>query len=361
MTIASVTAAECVSLTEKALDLGEHELYSVEGLAASLRRAASFRCPATPRAIVEAVLDGLRPLRPDATPTRNDLEDLLDLLVSSGDLVELPPSGDRGSRMLYLGPPAYVELRLGLYRVMGIRPYGAPLIGSAVSGTARLEQHTRTIELNAARTDGELRAAGLHPVSRERWIAEPGRMQPGELVAEMASRLDVAGRAGGGEGLTVLDSANPVGYYRGRWRSLRPEDGGDYVARRPQEYGADIWCYVRVAGGVPVRLADFPVDDPTSPGRDGAWRLQAAIDATRDQAHSFRIDVDESHPTGRVVDLLTPLPTWAQRYLELVGRSIPRRAGALISYSVPTAAVPDLSTFLAAMLWMRADHMEGTE
>ena len=39
-------------------------------------------------------------------------------------LLALPPDPQRDDRLIYLGPPAFVEQRPGQYLLMGIRPFG---------------------------------------------------------------------------------------------------------------------------------------------------------------------------------------------------------------------------------------------
>jgi hypothetical protein len=64
---------------------------------------------------------------------------------------------------------------------------------------------------------------------------------------------------------------------------------------------------------------------------------------------------------GRTVDFFSPLPRWAERYLQLAGMAVPRSKGALFSYRVPEDALPGLSGFLASMLWMHQTTTEGAE
>src|SRR5688572_25729389 len=84
------------------LDPAAADLFSTEGLCASLRRAASFQCPASPRQIVDAVVEALAPLSEGLE--RDTVVEALDALVMSGDLLELHQPGSR-SRLLFLGPP----------------------------------------------------------------------------------------------------------------------------------------------------------------------------------------------------------------------------------------------------------------
>jgi hypothetical protein len=186
-------------------------------------------------------------------------------------------------------------------------------------------------------------------------------MPAGELIRQVRERLSAAGPAGVVEGLTVIAPEEKVTYYHGRWRSLKPADSGMFVARRPQAYGADLWCVVLVASGAPARLLDLPADDPAAPGHDEAWRVQAALDATAGSPPVFR--VGGTSGTGasasRTADFFSPLPRWAERYLQLTGMAVPRAARALFSYRVPEAAMPGLADFLANMLWMRQITTEG--
>jgi hypothetical protein len=363
MKVSIVTAAESSALAVKALELDEEvvDLFSSEGLSASLRRAASFLCPATPRQVVDSVIEAVGPLGDGDFPTRDDLMDQLDLLISTGDLLELRQTDSRSTRLLFLGPPSYVEREAGRYLVLGVRPFGVSLVGSSLGSEVLYEGHTRTMELDPKAAACHFAALGLHQISRDRWVARPAQFAATALVEQYAQRFSGKGQAGNVEGLTILDSSAPVRFYRGRWRTLKPTDAGDFVARRPQAYGADLWCFVRVVGGLPQRLVDFPVEDPTVPGRDEAWRLQAAIDATRNQPQVYRVGAAGSAGSDVMVDFFGPVPSWAERYLELVGLAVQPSRGSLFSYRVPQGAMPALAEFLTDMLWMPAAHLGGTE
>jgi hypothetical protein len=325
---------------------------SPEAVAASLRRAASFLCPTTPRAIVDTVLEVLTPVLP-IPPAREDLMALLDQLISTGDLLELAETTPEGTtRLLYLGPPSFVEKFPGRYLLTGIRPLGAQLVGTDLN--IDYESHLRTVSLDPGDAEAVFHAAGLHKIGVNHWAGLPSSQAPGEHLGDYVQRLDVARASGAVDGLTIIDPAKNPRYYSGRWRPPATGDTGDFVARRPQSYGADIWCVVRLADGTPERLVDLPLDyDSVTPGRDAAWRLQAAIDAVRGTPAVFRarrcLGMD---PVEHVADFFSPMPTWAQRCLELVGMPIDRSAGALFSYRVPDAALMQLTSRLAGTLWM---------
>jgi hypothetical protein len=355
MNLRTLTRASAAELAVLSLGLDEElvDLQSPEALCASLRRAASFLCPATPRGIVDVVLDAVTALDPEEGPTRQDLMDMLDHVIAVGDLVELRQEGYRTTRQLFLGPPSFVEKVPGEYLLLGVRPFAAPLVDAALAAEVRYDDHMRTIVLDAETGPAKLAAAGVHHVPRDLWLRLPRRESAGELVAEVRERLLEAGRVSSSANLSLVDSSTPVRYYRGRWRPPEPSDQGDFVARRQQAYGADRWCVIRMVDGAATALVDLPLGDPTAAGCDEAWRLQAALDAERGGPQVFRLREVAGVVDAQVLDLFAPLPSWMQRAVELIGWSVPRAGGSLFSYRVPSVALPGLVGLLTDMLWMR--------
>lgn len=347
--------ASAVAVATLGLDASIVGLASPEGLSASLRRAASFMCPASPGRVVDAVHGALKPLHGDEL-RRQDVVDLLDQLVASGDLLELRHESGRSTRLLYLAPPSYIERVPGTYLLMGVRPFGAPLIGDELAGAIEYEGHTRIVTMDPAEADTELRSRGLQRIPKARWVSSPSVETPAELIERHRARLDVAAEAGRIDGLVLLDPTSNVRYYRGRWRSPGPADVGDFVARRPQAYGADLWCLVRLQAGEPQRLLEFPLNDPVAPGRDEAWRYQAAVDARHGTAQQFRLRRGASPSADAVIDFFSPLPGFAERYVQFAGLALGKTPGALYSFRLPAGAVEDVTTFLNDMLWMTIEE-----
>jgi hypothetical protein len=301
---------------------------------------------------VDTVLEVLTPVLPDP-PKRDDVMALLDQLISTGDLLELMEMiADRKARLLYLGPPSFVEKSAGHYLLAGIRPFGAPIVSGDFD--VSYEGHTRTVTVVANGAEARLRAAGLHKVTKAQWVGQPTGTTAAEYVEQIRQRLSMAGLAGFVDGLTIIDPAANPKYYRGRWRTPAVSDTGDFVGRRPQAYGADLWCVVRLIDGAPERLLDLPLDYAVTPAHDDAWRLQAAIDAVNRVPLVYRVRPFPNTDTARhIVDFFSPLPTWAERYLELIGTSLDKSHGALFSYGVPDSALPGLSSMLTETLWMK--------
>lgn len=333
------------------LDNSTIDLFSVEGVCASLRRAASFLCPASPRQIVDAVLDALAPLCVDLE--RDEVNAALDTLVSSGDLLELRPSHGR-TRLLFLGPPSYVEKQPGGYLLLGIRPNASPILDEqTVDAEVSYEGHTRTIELDPDTAAEVLAAAGLHRLTREQWTKSPRVEAITAVIERVRSQLTSHRKPGQVSGLTLMDPAAPVRYYKGRWRDPVGSDQGIFVARRPQAYGAPLWCVVELTDGVPQAVLDLPVDSAFAPGWDDARRLQAALDAQRGSPQVFRVRPTEQPGNDFIFDFFGPLPSWAERYLDLTGLPVTKSRGALFSYRIGEAAKSDIAQFLSNSLWMQ--------
>lgn len=329
------------------------DLFSTEALAASLRRAASFLSPTTPGSLIRSVAEVLEGLPGDSTDLPGRLEDILDTLVGYGDLLELPVDTERGiGRRIVLGPPSFVRRASGSCLLIGTRPDGAPLVGEALASAIQYRGHSRFLPASPE-LDQLLAASDLAARSSSEWLKPPRQRTAIEVVTEYQDRLQAAGPSGQIEGARLLDPSAPVTYYRGRWRSPKARDSGTFVARRPQAFGAELWCFAELLDGQFVRLIDFPLFGSPYAAADEAWRLQAAIDALGGQPQQVRWGSGPD-PAVDVLDFFSPLPSWAQRRLDIVGNPLERSRGALFSYGLPgTEAVEELD-FLTAMLWVTA-------
>lgn len=344
------TDLEATAVALLGLDHESTGLLSIEGLCASIRRAASLLCPATPRQLVDAVLEVLRPLSPDLK--RDAVAETLDLVVSIGDLLELR-SAESAVRQLYLAPPSYVTVRPGRHLLIGVRPNASPIDDESLIGASvEYEAHTRFLTLETDNPAASLAGAGLHRMTAEQWARVPREEPASTLIERAAFLLRQHQMPGEIQGLEIIDPTTQVQYYVGRWRELTSSDDGMLVGRRPQAYGAPVWCVLDVAGGIPRAVLDFPVDSSVMPGWDEARHLQAAIDHDRGQPQVFRIRSSGLPDGSRLLDLFAPLPSWAERYITLVGIPMSRSKGALLTYRVPLDAEESLTGLLSKSLWM---------
>ena len=349
------SAVRALGLEETSLDI-----FSLEALAAALRRAASFLCPAAPGQIVRSVSEVLIGLPGWGEETVPELKDTMRALVGYGDLVELR-SGAYGesARQVFLGAPAFVQRASGTCLLIGVRPDGAPLVAGELATMIAHEGHARLIRPAGSVAVAEmLVSADLAEITPGRWLQPPRRLSAAQLVEEHIRRLEAAGPSGDTEGFRLIDPSARVTFYQGRWRQPTRGDDGHFVGRRPQAYGADLWCFADVSAGQVRKLIDFPVGVSVAPAADEAWRLQAALDAAA--GHPQRVRIRCGPDSGVVViDFMSPIPSWAQRRLDIIGTPMLRSPGALFSYGVRREDVAEELEFLASMLWTSvADGLE---
>lgn len=340
---------EALGLDSRSFDPG-----STESLAASVRRAASFLCPTTARRLITAVGEALEGIPGGGADVRIQLEAIIDSMIGYGDLLELPSEGESaGRRHLFLGVPAFVPRKgTNSCLLVGIRPEGAPLIGDDLLDLIEHDGHVRLIGRSTSEAlHDQLSASGLVELRMDHWLQAPRTAEPGEIISFYVTPLSASASTGEVEGMRVIDPDAPVTYYRGRWRTLRESDHGRFVGRRAQAFGADLWCLVDVVAGDVTHLLDLPVQSPLAPGADEAWRLQAALDALGGRPQQVRVR-PRIRDGWTAVDLFSPVPSWMQRRLDLVGMPLERSGGALFSYALPDQEVAEEIAFARDLLWL---------
>lgn len=361
MEVSLVGPEEVAAAAVAALGLAESgaDLLSPEGVSASLRRAASFLAPTTKRALRQAVADALAGLPGWNKDSVGGIGQVLDSLVAYRDLLELPTETER-VRQIFLGPPAFVPRGTGAFFVMGVRPEGRPLLDEDVPLEVTHEGHVRTVSgADAAEVEGLLTSLGFVRLEATQWVTAPRQRPAGEVIAEFDLRLSGALPGGDLGPIPLLDPAAPATFYRGRWRAAKRGDVGHFIIRRSQAFGSNLWCYAAVADGAPTRVLDLPAADLLSPGSDEAWYLQAAMDAVLGHPQRFRVRPG-ARSSSVVLDLFSPLPGWAQRFVDLVGTRLMRSGpGALFSYLIESDDLTVITTFLEASLWMVATEVRA--
>jgi hypothetical protein len=85
--------------------------------------------------------------------------------------------------------------------------------------------------------------------------------------------------------------------------------------------------------------------------RDEAWRLQAAIDAHQGTPQVYRV---RSENERTVIDVFSPLPSWAERQFLVVSEPRPAEEGALRSYWFEGEANSERE-LLEQYLWMEVE------
>ncbi len=332
------------------LDASLHAPQSDEVLASVIRRVAAISCPCSRRSFVRAVVGSLESIiSPDGLQER--VEDMVDVIVAHGDLAEVRESEDEFSRatwLLHAAPPSFVRRRSGAVILLGVAADEIfPLPGQLRRRIVH-RGHVRLLEEDAAgNLPAYLADFGLLDLPAASWQRSPATATAAEVLRLADADLDAAARAGEIAELRVLDWQTPVTFYKARW--VQPKrHSGRFIGRRPQAYGPPLWCYVELESGRPQRLLDLPRDGLTSRGCDEAWRLQAAIDATRGLPQKYRLRETDG---ATVVDFFGPLPRWADRRLTVVGEVVPPKA-CLFSRRVPARELAEELQYLADELWL---------
>ncbi len=330
-------------------------LGSEAAIASSLRRAASFGAPIARQSLIGSVLTATADYVADDDGLRARIGDVLDRLLDHGDLLEVSKSDSGPGRIILLRPPAFVTSSEA-YFLLGVRPDGAPILADEeVTGDLVHQGPIRTIRPIREGVHGVLLDAGLQEVSIEQWVSAPPEISAADLLGHHRARLAESPDAGEIEGIEILDPSSDRGYYRGRFRHPSKDESGRFVSRRPQQFGPSRWCFAEFEDGTTRKVIDLPLMEALGRPTDEAWRLQAAIDLLAGHPQFARV---EDRADGQAsISFFGPLPSWARKRLDLLGRSIEGFRGALFSYRIGHRDLATESEFLSSHLWLQ---IEGT-
>ena len=335
----------------------EGGLGSPEALAAMLRRVAGMYCPASRSALIRATIEPLRDLVVDSAILHQRTSEVLEAAIAHGDLIELPEVtllGEVERILVYAAPPAIVERQSGALFVLGIAGEQESLLPREVESQVEHRAHLRILPASiATNITPHLEDLGYLRFSQDAWLDRPDHIGLDTLIERFDIALQAEPYAHSIEGLRVVSPSKNRNFYRNRWT-----DGscitGRVVGRRPQAYGADIWCYVELVDGKPLRFLDLPSIQSRYRGCDEAWRLLAALDAKRGHAQHLRIRPGE--PGTAILDVFSPLPSWFVRRWNSVGEPVLCTQGALISYRVNNQDITEEVEFARNMMWLNAKY-----
>lgn len=323
---------------------------SPEVLSEQIRCFASLFTPVTPRRLIASVLESVRFLVVDPIPIRQVIEDLVDSLVAHGDIVEaVDPMSAR--RRLYLTSPSFVMRNSGDALLIGIPPDGEALLPTKLRARVKHDGFLRWLESDGVSDVRELLIrAGFVELTRSQWIREPKIRSAADLVQEITELLGRSSAPESSAGFRIIDTNTPVTHYRSRWKELRRETGR-FVARRPQAYGAELWCVIEADNGRVTRLYDLPLPQSVGRGCDDAWWVQAAIDATAGAPQVVRTRGAHSPEDPVTLDFFSPIPRWIQRQLEAVANLVD--GPSLLSFKCSTSDASEELERLQMTLWLK--------
>jgi hypothetical protein len=354
MEIVETNAEGVVKNTRLALGLPDAMTGIVDDvlLAALLRRAAGIHCPCSPSTLASSVLESLQHLTLDQESTSSRTESVLDSLLVGGDLLELNQVTIDDSTVratwVFAAPPAFVVRPSGSVFLTGVVPDHDVFLPRSLAQRVVYQGCVRVI-IPEPNEDliGELREFGLHELAERTWLKSPKPETAENMLNGMMRRLASQPPSGTIEDLQILDPERPVTYYTGRWITPKKQTG-TFMARRPQAYGAPIWCFVALEDGSAVKLLDLPLLGMRWRGCDVAWHLQMAIDRCRKVPQLYR---RQCLNDGIRLDFFSPLPLWAQRRLMVFGVPVPREKS-LMSYHLSAVEAETEESFLGEHLWL---------
>ena len=349
----SVDELQAVKVAELGLDSTALDLTSPEALAASLRRSAGFLCPCPARTLVRSVARSMGAVVPTDEAFEEQLEVMLEAMLSYGDLLEhrelTGDPSDKGMLLIYAAPPSFVLRMGGDAILLGIAPEQANPLPDYLASKVVYTNHVRRIGATSGENlKAQLLDAGMLELTYVLWQKAPRSVASDEHMLQIDRRLDLAPPAGGIPGLILLDYSAPVRYYRGRWVEAKKQTGR-FVARRPQAYGAAVWCYVQLRDGHPEKIVDLPLSDSEVGGCDEAWWLQMAVDAYRGKPQEFE---ECQGPVGtKTLKFFSPVPKWARRRWDAIGEPVPY-PGCLFAYKFFESDVAEESAYCRTVLWL---------
>lgn len=349
-----VGAGAVIATAAASLGLPVGESAALDGtyLAASVRRLAGFLCPCSPATLVRSVVDSHCALASGAPEFAERVADAVEALTAIGDLLELADVSATGDDVkgtwLFAAPPSFVARGSGSVFVLGLSPDEPTPLPTEMRARIVSRGATRSIwPLAGEDLAATLRDLGMRELSASAWLRSPKVESAQKLVSGYADRLAASRSSGDIPDLSVLDGGRSMRSYRARWSSPGALTG-DFVVRRPQAYGADLWGYARLEQGKPERLIDFPLPGGRWRGCDVAWRVQMAIDALAGRPQEYRLVQGEGFAR---LDFFSPIPDWARRRLAAVGEEVASE-GCLMSFKVGEAEVGVEERFLAESLFL---------
>lgn len=315
------------------LDSSQADLKSTETIACSLRRSGGFLCPCPFNTLIHSVVQTLEGLLDSLENLDEEIKSVLESLLAYGDFLEFANTSQGGTgtnTLIYLAPPSFIRRNKNRVLLIGIVPDHISPLPDELEAKIEYVNHIRRLSADDIDDLGTyLTELGLIELNEDIWLRAPNYEPASNYLSRLDRILDLAPHSGDIADLLLLDPTTSVRYYSRRWVKLSSQSGR-FVARRNQLYGSPIWCYVEAEKGSAKKFIDLPLRQSKWRGCDEAWRLQAAIDALRGKPQLFR--VRPGTKGSNIMDLFSPVPSWAQRKWDAVGERVPGTNGSLFSY-----------------------------
>jgi hypothetical protein len=369
----SLTSKEVQAEMIKTLgfDMDLYNIESIEVIASALRRAAGLLCPCSKQTLIRAVISPLEHSyesmnEEQLTELKELVKHTLDKIITFGDILgDLEASDADGTsgyyRQLYAAAPSFFKRPSGSIILLGIGPDNISPFPLDIKNKIKPLRYLRILDQppEGDDVDRKLREFGVIKLSEKTWLKKPKKLTALQLLQSIDKELDIAPLSGFIDNLEILDPDTSVNYYKGRWTGLKPIHTGRFIGRRPQAYGALVWCFVEVFCGRTVKFIDFPLEKIFGrTGYDQAWWLQMAIDHENDTPQYLEIRKNTNE--HKVMAFFSPVPSWAERRLEAFGEKIEER-NCLFSYKLPGKELEAELKFFEGYLWIKEKEQRSGE
>jgi len=322
-------------------------------LAAMARRSAGIHCPCSRTTLRASLVECLNGLAEDSTSIADRIDTIIEGLIIGGDLLELNDVTTADPTIkgtwVFAAQPSYIVRHNGSIFLTGIVPDHDNFLPLSLSSRIKYKGITRVLECHPGENlASDLQEQGLQELTESVWLKAPKVKTAEELLLFMEQHLSLKAPSGDIDGLQILDHARSVTFYKNRWTLPGIHHTGNFIGRRPQDYGAPIWCFVTLENGNPIRLLDLPMKKSRWRACDIAWHLQMAIDSCRSKPQLYRRCTNGDEVC---FSFFSPLPQWSERRLMIFGRR-EEKTGSLISYSLPANCADEEDRFLQQRLWL---------
>lgn len=350
--IAIVSSADVLASAHTALGLPAGGDLDDVYLATSLRRLAGFLCPCSPKTLIRSMAKSHDGMTPSNDGLAERVESILESLIAIGDLLELNHVTTLDETVkgtwVFAAPPSFVLRPSGNAFVLGLSADEATPLPAGLRARIKYRDVVRVINPTPSEDlASTLRELGLRELSIEGWLRHPKLESAAAVIAALDTKLSTQGSCGEIADLRVLDHTRDARRYRDRWGPPTAQSGR-FIVRRPQAYGADLWGYAELRGGMAVKLLDFPTPGARWRGCDMAWRAQMAIDALAGEAQAYSCQAVEG---AARLDFFSPIPDWARRRLSTIGEQVAPSAS-LLSFVVSETEFETEEKFLLDYLFL---------
>lgn len=323
----------------------------------ALRRGAFLLAPCSSADLVAFVAEPLSML----ADIRDAAEEALAELIAYGDILEMrrldSDPWDVPALTLRPAPPSFVMRGKREAILVGISGELPSPLTAELAEQVTEDGPVRVLRSDIEHLEAHLKLLGLSQLSENVWLRTPATETAPAFLRQWTDKLDAGSDlAGAIDGLEILDPVKSHRFYRGRWRQPAAGDTDAFVAKRGQVYGGKIWCLVRLQGGTPIKLLDLIADDDRQRACDIAWRVGAAIDATRGDPQALVI---RKVGAKSRLEFSGPIPSFAERHLALAGSKITGERS-LFAFEMDDARVEKEAGQLQSLLWMNKSR-EGSK